>query len=695
MNLDVGLPEPDTLPLLVVSRREDNASAINSLLRNRGLAARCHRVENGEGLENQGSTKFLLVFVFSDEAQDLLPEVLKLRNRIDPELPVLSCRETVDADTLGRDTATGATDVIALGHQDRFFRVVDREQRRRRMALALRAAIIAANSYRDQLQTFMAGSTDAIAQVAEGIVLDANPSWRQLFGYPADEDLAGTPIMDLFSSESHASLKGALVACMRGAWTGDTLRLAGAGRDGGELVLEMSLEPSTFDGEPSVRISVAPEARDDGALIDDLHEAMRRDPATGLYGREYFIEKLGEKAAKPAAAGVRALALIRPDGFGDVVEVVGPIASEQILIAMASTLKDMVQPSDLYGRFGGTTLAVLLGRGNHRDLKAWAHEYCRRIAAQLFEMGEKSLSLTCTVGLSIINGRCNDLDELATQALECCNKGRAQGGGRVTMRADDAATTAMHERDRLWVPRIKQALIENRFRLANQPIASLTGADPGFVDILIRMLDEQGDEVLPGEFLPAAERNKLVKNIDRWVLSATMGLCARSSAIKRAFVKLSRPSVLDETLVPWLQNQTGKHGIAPERLVLQVAEEIADQHLKQTRTLAEVTRAHGYGFALENFGIGPRPLQVLQHLPMDFLKIDGSLMQGLARSTDLQEQVTEYAVKARECGIETIAERVEDANTMAVLWQAGVQYLQGYQVQEPEVILSEEPDPVE
>ncbi len=111
---------------------------------------------------------------------------------------------------------------------------------------------------------------------------------------------------------------------MRGAWTGDTLRLAGAGRDGGELVLEMSLEPSTFDGEPSVRISVAPEARDDGALIDDLHEAMRRDPATGLYGREYFIEKLGEKAAKPAAAGVRALALIRPDGFGDVVEVVGP-----------------------------------------------------------------------------------------------------------------------------------------------------------------------------------------------------------------------------------------------------------------------------------------------------------------------------------------------------------------------------------
>jgi diguanylate cyclase (GGDEF)-like protein/PAS domain S-box-containing protein len=690
--LDTGPQGIDTLPLLVVSRRDDNVAAVNSLLRNRGLAVRCHRIGDPDELEELGTSRFVLLCVFSDEADGLLEDVVRIRQRIDPDLPVLSCRGGVDMTTIDADVVAGAADAVSLEQPDRFCRIVDRERRRRQLALSLREAMVAANAYRDQLRTMMAGSTDAIAQVAEGIVLDANPSWLQLFGYGPEDELAGTPVMDLFATDSQASLKGALVACMRGQWPGDMLRLAGIDRTGGELAVEMSLEPSSFDGEPSVRISVAPESNDDDALIEDLHDAVRRDPSTGLFGRQFLLERLTEKVAVPPSGGVRALAIIRPDGFGDVVEVVGPIASEKILKAMAATLRDLAQPSDLYGRFGGTTFAALLGRGNHRDVKAWAHEYCRRISSQLFELGDKSLSLTCTIGLSIIEGRCEDLEAAFQQALECCNTGRSQGGGRVAMRADDAATTAMHERDRLWVPRIKQALLDSRFRLANQPIASLAGADPGFVDILIRMLDEQGDEVLPGEFLPAAERNKLIKNIDRWVLSATMALCARSDTVRRAFVKLSRPSVLDETLVAWLDKQIRTQGIDPQRLVLQVAESIADQHLKQTLTLAQAVRARGYGFALENFGVGPRPLQVLQHLPLDFLKIDGSLMQGLARNTELQERIAEYVGKAGERGIRTIAERVEDANTMAVLWQAGVEYLQGYQVQEPEVVLAEEPD---
>jgi diguanylate cyclase (GGDEF)-like protein len=559
------------------------------------------------------------------------------------------------------------------------------------MSRALREAIVSANSYRNQLQKFMAGATDAIAQVAEGIVLDANAAWRELFGLEDGEEVAGTPIMDLFAPESHASLKGALVACMRGRWPGDALRLTGLGQDARPVALEMTLEPSTFDHEPSVRISVAREGGSDGELIDDLNEAVKRDPATGLYGRLHFLDRLAATVAEPPTAGVRAVALIRPDGFGDIVGVVGPVASEQIIMGLASTLRDLVQPNDLYGRLGGTTFAVVLGRGNHRDLKAWAHEYCRRIAAQMFELGDKSMSLTCTVGLCVVQGRTDDIEELLSQALDACNKGRNRGGGRVSMQADDAATTAMHERDRLWIPRIKQALIDNRFRLAHQPIASLAGADPGFADILIRMLDEQGDEVLPGEFMPAAERNKLVKNIDRWVLSATMMLLDKTP-VRKAFVKLSRPSVLDETLLPWLDNQFQTRGLDADRLVLQVSESIADQHLKQTRSLAETARAAGYGFALENFGIGARPQQVLKHLPLDFLKIDGSLMQGLAGSTELQERVTEYAATARERQIQTIAERVEDANTMAVLWQAGIEFLQGYQIQEPEVVLAEEPD---
>jgi EAL domain-containing protein (putative c-di-GMP-specific phosphodiesterase class I) len=124
--------------------------------------------------------------------------------------------------------------------------------------------------------------------------------------------------------------------------------------------------------------------------------------------------------------------------------------------------------------------------------------------------------------------------------------------------------------------------------------------------------------------------------------------------------------------------------------VFQVAEKVAAQQLKPVRLIAERLRTHGFEFAIEHFGVGPRPAQILSHVPMDYVKIDGSLMQGLARDVQLQATVGELVTQAKENGIRTIAERVEDANTMATLWQLGIEFIQGYQVQEPEVVLAEE-----
>ena len=387
---------------------------------------------------------------------------------------------------------------------------------------------------------------------------------------------------------------------------------------------------------------------------------------------------------------MRGLAIIRPDAFGNVVETVGSRASELVIQGMAGILKDHVQPSDVYGRFGGTLFAVLLPRGNTRDMQAWSESFCRKVGAKLFELSDKSLSVTCTVGLATIDESEPSLDLVISQAMEACQDGRSRGGDQVAVSSANQATTEIEDNDRLWVPRIKQALIDQRFRLAPQPIASLAGSAEGIYDVLVRMIDEQGDDILPGQFMPAAERNQLVKNIDRWVLGATVGWC-RDQSVNRAFVRLSQPTVTDDTLVRWLLEQVEGAGIGPDRLVLQVPEIVADRHLKATRDMAEELRSLGFGFAIEHFGVGSRPMQVLNHVPMEFLKIDGSLMQGMAREPHLQAKLGGLVSDAREKGIATIAERVEDANTMAVLWQLGVEYIQGYQVQEPEVVLAEDP----
>ena len=681
--------EPRSVAILVVTRWEENAEAINRILRNRGLASHCTRVADLTGIESHLRDEYGVVIVFSDEHVDVLSELLRSRDSIQPDLPVISCRDAIDSDVLSADIIAGAADLIALSQQQRLFKVMERELERSTIRQTLRETVAASASYQAQLKTFLAASTDAIIHVEEGIVLECNPAAVQVFGHADEARLVGTPVMDLFASESQASLKGALVACVQEKWPNEPLKATGLDQKGARLALELNIELCEFENEPCVRISISTGSQSDGVMAGELHQAINNDPATGLYARQFFLDNLMLELARPLKGGMRALALLRPDSFGGVVDTVGPLASENILTALAGLLSDHVQANDIYGRFGGTTFAILLARGNHRDLRAWGKDLCRHTAEHVFECGSHSISLTCTIGLSVVEGKPDNPEPLIAEAMDACRRGRAEGGDRVMLTATDAATTAMEEVDELWIPRIKQALIDDRFRLAQQPVAGLAGEDPGFADILVRMIDEQGDEVLPGEFLAAAERNQLIKNIDRWVIGAALSWCSTND-IKKAFVRLSGASVIDETLFDWIVTQLECNGLDADRIVFQVAEKTAAQQLKPVRGIADKLRSFGFGFAIEHFGIGPRPAQILSHVSMDFVKIDGSLMQGLARDVHLQASVGDLVKQAKDSGIQTIAERVEDANTMATLWQLGIEFIQGYQVQEPEVVLSEE-----
>jgi EAL domain-containing protein (putative c-di-GMP-specific phosphodiesterase class I) len=245
--------------------------------------------------------------------------------------------------------------------------------------------------------------------------------------------------------------------------------------------------------------------------------------------------------------------------------------------------------------------------------------------------------------------------------------------------------TRQQAADEIWVRHIKAALMENRFRLMQQPIASLLGEDRGMFDVLVRMIDEQGQELLPAEFMAAAERNDLMKNIDRWVIGASMTFCA-SRPVKQLFVRLSKDSVRDKSLVQWLSNQLKATRVDPQRIAFQVSEQVATEYLGDTSDLAAGIRKTGFQFALEHFGAGRDPRRLLAHLPVDFIKIDGTLMHGLAVDQELQQSVRALVDQAKAKQVATIAERVEDANTMAVLWQLGVEFIQGYFVNEPEQV---------
>jgi len=670
----------NAVPLIVLSPARDAVEVINSVLRRAGQPAHCTWLpalrDLGDALTQLNPE--LLVHVATTPAE--LEAVTRVRDKLAPAVPVLVLVPQVDEAQIAAAMALGARDVVTLANSARLQAVMLRELQAFRTARALDATVKSAHDARNQLETVLQRSNDAIIQVQEGIVIEANPAWQELFG--VEGGVAGQPVMDLFEESTHAALRAALAACLQGRWSDHPLRAGALLADGSVVSIEMTLALGHHEGEPCVRLVVPSRPHE----VVEKPVAMRLEAGGGLLRRPELLEALGRRLATPAPGGMRCLALIKLDKFAALEHVVGATASEDVLLEIGRLLKETLHPKELAGRFGGVRFLALLERGNEHDINAWCERFLGRVRKHVMRIRDKSVSVTCTVGLSVVSPKNAQLDAVIADALECARRGSARGGNQsvVSDRADNDSRVMSY--DQVWVKHIKAALMENRFRLVQQPIASLQGEDPGMFDVLVRMVDSQGKEVLPSEFMAAAGRNDLLKNIDRWVVGASLSFAAQRKP-ECLFVRLSKETARDASFAEWLDNHLTSSRAEPRRLCFQITEDSAASYVPQVTALAAALRQRRFRFALEGFGSGRDSMGLLESMPLDFVKIDGTLIQGLAADPQLQLQVRALVEAARKRGIQTIGERVEDANTMAVLWQAGVQYIQGYFVHEPEQVV--------
>jgi diguanylate cyclase (GGDEF)-like protein len=673
---DFDVSEQGAVPMIVMTRSQDHVEAINSTLRKAGHPVHCTWLPDARDLGDaltQLNPEMLVAF--TDEPGIDLGAIMKVKTQSAPEMPVLIVRENIDETAIAEAMRMGAQDAVTLANRSRLQSVATRELRAYRLERALSTTLSSAREYREQLQNFLEGSADAITHVQEGIIVDANRAWLELFGYSGDDALTGTPLMDLFEQETHPALKGALVACLQGKWA--------LLSDGSSLGLELTLMKADYENEPATRISIPANHKKDLDLESRLDEAVKNDSSTHFLQQRYLIAAVRERCTVGIKGGVRQFAHIKPDRFADLQHSIGILASEDFMAQLADLLRVQLTPTDLCGRFGGNGFLILLERGTARDVETWAENVAKRVNAHTFSIDDKTISATVTVGLGLLPPANPDVAAAIADAISATRRGRELGGNQMYVVDKSDTDTRVQAYDKIWVKHIKSALMENRFRLVQQPIASLLGEDKGMFDVLVRMLDEQGSEVLPAEFIAAAERNDLMKNIDRWVIGASLSFAANRKAAC-IFVRVSKDTVLDKSIIGWLETQLRSLRIEPARLCIQVTEEMATQYIKPTIEFAENLRKLGFRFALEHFGTGRDPLKLLADIRMNFIKVDGSLMQGLSTNQLQQQRVKGLVEAAKRKGVETVAERVEDANTMAVLWQLGIEFIQGYFVNAPE-----------
>ena len=679
-----------SISIAVLSESQDDVELINRTLRDAGHAARCHWIDQQSKLaDTLAQERVELVILYCDRYRESIRQVIKQKDYFNPEVPVIALKDNADELAIHDAMRSGAVDLVSIGMKKRLTAVVSRELRALRAERALNSTIMSASGYRQQVRDLMQASSAAIALVQEGIVVHANDSWVKLFRAAAIDEVAGMPLMDSFETEHHAALKGALIATISGKWQRDERLDVRASIDGGEVSkLQLGFAKIDYDGAPCVQIVIVPPDQSAQEPTKLVHDALKRDPTTLFFHRAQFLERLEKRLSRKPKTGLHVLTYVKLDNFDKVQEQVGIIDSEEILAQFSEILRKRMHPRDLAGRFEGTSIMVLLERGNARDGQVWGEQLTRHVSKSTFEVGNASTNITCTVGVCGVSDVFGNLEELVAATIKAHAAGKKAGGNASVLSAAADEDTKQREFDAIWVKHLKAALMDNRFRLAQLPIAGLRSDSIEMFDLLVRMIDEQGKSVLPSEFLPAAERNNMMKNIDRWMIKAAVEFCTENDA-DRVFVRLSRQSVVDSSTAAWMEQEFENSGFDCSRLVAQIPEMDAAKHIKQCKALVGKLKKLGVGFALEHYGTDQKRFQILDLLKPDYVKVDGELMHSLMTDTDMQDSVGKIVAAAQQRGIKTIAERVENANAMAVLFQLGLDFMQGHYVHEPEVVLED------
>ena len=678
-----------SVTLIVLSHKDDNAQAINNTLRDARHPVHCQRISILQQLKDAIAKQLPhMIMVFADEPGMDLVSTVELAKAHCPKTPVIAVRNKVDEEAITNAMRIGARDVVSLENTERLVFVFERELRSFHLEHGFEDVMVSAKQYKQELHNLKQGVTEAIADIQEGIVVAANPAWVEMFGYTSEADLEGMPVMDLFVEADRRVLRGALTACLKDKWNQSELRMNGLKPSKEKLGVELRLEAISFDDEPAVRAIVAIPSIADQAPAELLENAVQKDPVTGFYHRHYFLIKCSERISIAPEGGVRALIYLRPDHFSKVHDDIGLLGTEQILIQFSQLLRDYMQTNDLYGRFGGTMFTAVIERGSMAEVESWVEQVRKAIAAHVFEFEDRSTTLTCSIGMTEIDKTDSQIQDLLSEVETACRTARDAGGNTVQVSQTTIDKQQAREDDELWSNKLRSALMDNRLRLIHQPIASLNEDITNAHDTLVRIVDNDGNMILPTEFMPAAERAGLTKSIDRWVIGASLSFVAATKP-ELVFIRLSQQSVVDSTTPDWILNSLKALSAEPRRVCFQVNESIALVNLRQVLDLSAKLRSAGFLFALDHFGGREDSGRFLSHLPMDFIKFDGSIMQGLHKDKDLQEKIKNLNILAREKNIRSIAEQVQHANTMAVLWQLGVSYMQGNYVEVSDVILED------
>ena len=443
-----------------------------------------------------------------------------------------------------------------------------------------------------------------------------------------------------------------------------------------------------LDGKP-MWLLVASDVSEQRQLTESLSYQASHDSLTRLYNRREFESRAQALLARPERAE-GALLFIDLDQFKLINDTSGHRAGDELLVQLAVLMREKLRPDDVLGRLGGDEFGVLLAGVATIEAALQAAERLRRcIEGFIFAWEQRSYTISASIG-AVMLANANSLKELFAHADAACYLAKEAGRNRIHVYAEDdvAITSRLGEME--WANRIRDALRDGRLLLDYQELHPLRPkqGEGAHIELLLRLRGEDGGEVLPGAFLPAAERYGLMPLIDRWVVETALGNIDRihpdGRRLATCAINLSGASLEDAGLFERIAHLVTLYQIDPSRLVFEITETMAMRDFAASSALIARLRSLGCRVALDDFGAGMSSFGYLKNLELDMVKIDGSFVQNMANDRMSQSIIRAVTEIAHQQGLTVVAEWVSSPEMLELLAGMEVDYAQGFALHRPQ-----------
>jgi diguanylate cyclase (GGDEF)-like protein/PAS domain S-box-containing protein len=524
-----------------------------------------------------------------------------------------------------------------------------------------------------------------LAEVDGGQITYANQATRDRLG----EELGDRKLPELFEDPT-------LRAQLNAPDTRGCSRIDARLRDGegGRFWASVAISRITLNGRSKL-LMVASDISEQRELTELLGHQASHDALTELYNRREFEHRLqGRLVEARTDASLAVLLYLDLDQFKLINDTSGHLAGDQLLAQLAIVMRKQLGGADVLARLGGDEFGVLVtGVADRAAAEQVAERLRRCIDGYVFIWEQRSYTISASIGGVMIDRPGILVKDLLAQADTACYMAKELGRNRVHFYSEGDDETVRRESEMEWANRLRWAADEQRLMLVYQELwpLPLTSGGPPEIELLLRFRDESGQLVVPGVFMPAAERYGLMPQVDRWVIETALAnfdrLHPSGADLHRAAINLSGASIEDESLADLIIGWLRRYRVEPSRICFEVTETVAVRNLSQVVRFMERLRGAGCRIGLDDFGAGMSSFTYLKNLPLDIIKIDGSFVRDM-----LTDPVSHLMVRAvtdigHRLGLEVVAEWVTDAETVQALTALGVNRVQGFSLHHPELAL--------